>query len=100
MVGAGFMGQGLTNQITNSVPGMRVAAIYNRTPERAIGVYRYAGCENAGTAGAEGGGGHALPGGGPGRGGGPPWVRPPPGLARCRSRPPTAGIGGPTPPPA
>ena len=32
MVGAGFMGQGLTNQITNSVPGMRMAAIYNRTP--------------------------------------------------------------------
>ena len=30
MVGAGFMGQGLTNQITHSVPGMRMAAIYNR----------------------------------------------------------------------
>ncbi len=30
MVGAGFMGQGLTNQIENSVPGMRMAAIYNR----------------------------------------------------------------------
>ena len=37
MVGAGFMGQGLTNQITNSVPGMRMAAIYNRKPERARG---------------------------------------------------------------
>ena len=24
IVGAGFMGQGLTNQIVNSVPGMRV----------------------------------------------------------------------------
>jgi predicted homoserine dehydrogenase-like protein len=43
MVGAGFMGQGLTNQIENSVPGMRMAAIYNRKPERAFGVYRYAG---------------------------------------------------------
>jgi predicted homoserine dehydrogenase-like protein len=43
MVGAGFMAQGLTNQITNSVPGMRMAAIYNRRPERAHGVYRYAG---------------------------------------------------------
>ena len=43
MIGAGFMGQGLTNQIVNSVPGMRMAAIYNRTPERALGVYRYAG---------------------------------------------------------
>ena len=27
MIGAGFMGQGLTNQIVNSVPGMRMAAI-------------------------------------------------------------------------
>jgi predicted homoserine dehydrogenase-like protein len=43
MVGAGFMGQGLTNQITNSVPGMRMAAIYNRKPDRAEGVYRYSG---------------------------------------------------------
>src|SRR5260370_22971851 len=46
MIGAGFMGQGLTNQITHSVPGMRMAAIYNRRPERALGVYRYAGCED------------------------------------------------------
>jgi predicted homoserine dehydrogenase-like protein len=43
MVGAGFMGQGLTNQIENSVPGMRMAAIYNRRPERAFQVYEYAG---------------------------------------------------------
>jgi len=47
MIGAGFMGQGLTNQIVHSVPGMRMAAIYNRNPERALGVYRYAGGENA-----------------------------------------------------
>ncbi len=45
MVGAGFMGQGLTNQITHSVPGMRMAAVYNRRPERAHHVYRYAGLE-------------------------------------------------------
>jgi predicted homoserine dehydrogenase-like protein len=32
MIGSGFMGQGLTNQITHSVPGMRMAAIYNRHP--------------------------------------------------------------------
>jgi predicted homoserine dehydrogenase-like protein len=43
MVGAGFMGQGLTNQIVNSVPGMRMSAVYNRRPERALGVYAYAG---------------------------------------------------------
>jgi predicted homoserine dehydrogenase-like protein len=45
MVGAGFMGQGLTNQIVNSVRGMRMAAIYNRRPERAHGVYEYAGLD-------------------------------------------------------
>ena len=46
MVGAGFMGQGLTNQITNSVPGMRMAAVYNRRPERAEHVFRYSGLDN------------------------------------------------------
>src|SRR5262245_23824225 len=43
MVGAGFMGQGLTNQIEHSVPGMRMAAIYSRRPERAFAVYEYSG---------------------------------------------------------
>jgi predicted homoserine dehydrogenase-like protein len=43
MVGAGFMAQGLTNQIENSVPGMRMAAIYNRRPERAKHCFVYAG---------------------------------------------------------
>ena len=55
MIGAGFMGQGLTNQIVNSVPGMRMSAIFNRHPERAVQVYRYAGREevvSAGTVGA------------------------------------------------
>ena len=33
------MGQGLTNQIVNSTPGMRVVAISNRKVERAVGVY-------------------------------------------------------------
>jgi predicted homoserine dehydrogenase-like protein len=46
MVGAGFMGQGLTNQITHSVPGMRMAAVFNRRTERAIHVYRYSGLDN------------------------------------------------------
>src|SRR5438445_7352597 len=50
MIGAGFMGQGLTNQIENSVPGMRMAAIYNRTMERALEVYRYAGRHDVTTA--------------------------------------------------
>jgi len=43
MVGAGFMAQGLTNQIENSVPGMRMAAIYGRRPERARHCFEYAG---------------------------------------------------------
>ena len=45
MVGAGFMGQGLANQILNSVPGLRLAAVYGRNPQRAIDVYKYAGRE-------------------------------------------------------
>src|SRR2546430_12465019 len=47
MVGAGFMGQGLTNQITHSVPGMRMAAVYNRRPERAQHVFRYSGLDRS-----------------------------------------------------
>ena len=46
MVGAGFMGQGLTNQITNSVSGMRMAAVYNRRRERAEHVFRYSGLDD------------------------------------------------------
>ena len=45
MVGAGFMGQGLANQIINSVPGMSLAAVSNRHLDRASAVYRYAGRE-------------------------------------------------------
>ena len=49
MIGAGFMAQGLTNQIVNSVPGMRVVAISNRRPDRAADVYRYAGATTRST---------------------------------------------------
>lgn len=45
MIGAGFMGQGLTNQITHSVPGMVMSAIFSRNPDRAINIYKYAGHE-------------------------------------------------------
>ena len=47
LVGAGFMGQGLTNQIAHSVPGMEVVAIYNRNCERALKVFGYAGRDDA-----------------------------------------------------
>src|SRR5438445_12753480 len=53
MVGAGFMGQGLTNQITASVPGMRMAAVYNRRPERAQHVFRYSALDNIVMAGSQ-----------------------------------------------
>jgi predicted homoserine dehydrogenase-like protein len=43
LIGAGFMAQGLANQIVNSVPGMELAALYGRRLERAIDAVRYAG---------------------------------------------------------
>ena len=46
IVGAGFMSQGLANQIIHSTQGMRVTAISNRRIERAVGVFRYAGQED------------------------------------------------------
>jgi predicted homoserine dehydrogenase-like protein len=45
IIGAGFMARGLTNQIVNSVPGMRVVAIYSRKVPRAVDAFRYAGRE-------------------------------------------------------
>jgi predicted homoserine dehydrogenase-like protein len=51
LIGAGFMAQGLTNQITNSVPGMEISAIFNRTSERAAQVYEYSGRPGAVEAG-------------------------------------------------
>jgi predicted homoserine dehydrogenase-like protein len=43
LLGAGFMTQGLTNQICHSVPGMRVVAIYSRKPQRGRDVFDYSG---------------------------------------------------------
>ena len=40
------MAQGLTNQIVNSVPAMRMVVIYSRKPQKAIHVLNYAGLEN------------------------------------------------------
>jgi predicted homoserine dehydrogenase-like protein len=53
IIGAGFMCQGLTNQITHSTPGMRVAAISNRRVRRAIDAYAFAGLEDVATAGSQ-----------------------------------------------
>ncbi|MES2978266.1 MAG: NAD(P)-dependent oxidoreductase [Pseudomonadota bacterium] len=46
IVGAGFMARGVALQIALSVPGMRVAAIANRTLEGAHRSYREAGIDN------------------------------------------------------
>jgi hypothetical protein len=46
ILGGGFMAQGLTNQIVNSVPGMNMVAIYSRKPQKAIHVLSYSGLEN------------------------------------------------------
>lgn len=43
LVGAGAMAEGLVNLIVNSVPGMELAAISNRTPAKAVQRYAEAG---------------------------------------------------------
>ncbi|NGP76686.1 NAD(P)-dependent oxidoreductase [Balneolaceae bacterium YR4-1] len=43
LIGAGFMGQGISNQIINSVPGMKLSGIFNRHIKKAYGAYEYAG---------------------------------------------------------
>lgn len=46
LVGAGFMGRGIVLQVTNSVPGMEVVAIYNRSVEGSKRAYLEAGIED------------------------------------------------------
>ena len=46
MIGAGFMGRGIANQILNSVPGMKMVAISNRSIAEAKRAYAEAGAED------------------------------------------------------
>jgi len=46
-IGAGFMGQGLANQIINNVPGMRLVAAFNRHGQRALDIFSYSGRNDA-----------------------------------------------------
>lgn len=46
MIGAGFMGRGIANQIINSVPGMELVAIANRHIDAAKRAYLEAGIED------------------------------------------------------
>ena len=53
MVGAGFMARGIANQIVNSVPGMRLVAIANRTLNSAVQAYTEAGVEEVAFVGSQ-----------------------------------------------
>ena len=55
MIGAGFMAQGLANQIMNSVPGMVMVAIYKRALERAVEAFAYAGADDVVDVGSQDG---------------------------------------------
>ena len=46
LVGAGTMGRAIANQIINSTPGMELAVIANRTPEKAIQAFAESGIPN------------------------------------------------------
>ncbi len=46
LVGAGFMAQGLANQIRNSIVGMDLAAVIARRPQQAIDALTYAGFDD------------------------------------------------------
>jgi predicted homoserine dehydrogenase-like protein len=46
MIGAGFMGRGVVNQITHSVSGMELVAIANRSVDRAAAAFAYAGVKD------------------------------------------------------
>lgn len=46
ILGSGFMAQGLANQIVNSVPAMRMVALYSRKPQKAIQALNYSGLLN------------------------------------------------------
>lgn len=46
VIGAGFMGRGIANQIVNSVRGMELAAICNRNVDKARQACRYAGVDD------------------------------------------------------
>ncbi len=46
LLGAGFMSHGLANHIVNTTPGMRLVGVYNRRPQRAFELYKYAGVKD------------------------------------------------------
>ena len=53
-LGAGFIAQGLTNQIINSVPGMRMVAAFSRHGQRGLDMFSYSGRNEAVMANTQG----------------------------------------------
>ena len=47
LIGAGFMSRGLGNHIVNTMTGMRMVAVYNRTVQRAFDLCEYCGVKDA-----------------------------------------------------
>jgi predicted homoserine dehydrogenase-like protein len=45
LLGAGFISQGLANHIVHTTPGMRLVGVFNRHPQRAFDLCKYAGVE-------------------------------------------------------
>jgi predicted homoserine dehydrogenase-like protein len=54
LVGAGYIGRGTTLQVEHHVPGMRIAAIANRTAANAKRAYKEAGCADVVSAASQG----------------------------------------------
>src|SRR4029450_7902232 len=46
LIGAGFMSHGLANHLAKTTPGMRVAGVYNRRPQRAFDLFNYVGVKD------------------------------------------------------
>lgn len=51
LIGAGFMARGIANQIENYLPGMKLAAISNRSVANAVAAFAYAGTNDVVEAG-------------------------------------------------
>lgn len=60
LIGAGFMAQGLANQIVNTTPGMRLVGVYSRRPQHAFDLCRYARVSDAASPDTQTGIDHAI----------------------------------------
>ncbi len=49
LIGCGFMGAGIVNQIVRYCPGIHLVVVVNRTPQKAVDAFKYAGVANVST---------------------------------------------------